>query len=81
MIHHRLEKYNPVMWIGSRELAHPFPKHVTGAHVFVFQPEKRQEEVRKLCQAEQVKCGARVKYEGSSHLATLRMRTSLAYQL
>ena len=55
------------MWIGSRELAHPCPKHVTGAHVFVFQPEKRQEEVRRLCQKEQLSFGARVKHEGSTH--------------
>ena len=50
MIHHRFEKYNPVVWIGRKELTTP-RADISGMHVFVFQPEKRQEEARKLCQA------------------------------
>ena len=66
MVHHRFEKYNPVVWIGRTELTTP-RADISGMYGFVFQPEKRQEEARKLCQAEQIAFGAHVKYEGSSH--------------
>ena len=67
MIHHRLEKYSPVIRIGTQEIMRPVPQNVSGTHVFVFQPEKRQEEVRRLCQQEQSNFGSRVKHEGSTH--------------
>ena len=61
-----MEKYNPVIWTGRKELTTP-RAGVSGRHAFVFQPEKRQQEARKVCQAEQVSFGARVKHGGSSH--------------
>ena len=67
MIHHRMEKYTPVVWIGRKELA-TSREGVSGQYAFVFQPEQRQQDVRKMCQEQQVTFGARVKHAGVSHV-------------
>ncbi|MFM7978569.1 MAG: hypothetical protein ACKPKO_04570, partial [Candidatus Fonsibacter sp.] len=66
MIHHRLAHYNPVVWIGRKQLTGP-GGDINGDYIFVFQPEKRQEEARRICQSEQTAWGARTKHYGPSH--------------
>ena len=67
MIHHRMELYNPVIWVGRKTLVSPC-QDVLGNCVFVFQPEKRQQDSRKTCQGQQAGFGARVKHIGVSHV-------------
>ena len=75
MIHHRMEKYNPVIWTGRKRLG-TAREGVSGQYVFVFQPEKRQQDVRKTCQEQQVVFGARVKHAGVSHADYITGKTS-----
>ena len=75
MIHHRMEKCNPVVWTGRKQLA-TSREGVSGQYVFVFQPEKRQQDIRKTCQEQQVVFGARVKHSGVSHADFITGKTS-----
>ena len=66
IMHHRLAKHNPLVWVGPKEPPQPDPEWA-GPYAFVFKPDKRQEQVHRTCQEKQVVLGARVKYEGTSH--------------